>query len=559
MPVQNNELLDDPIQFDRQAAFGRGQASDIRANLLSETHAIALENVHLDSDLVVEQRRGFRKFGDLSTLVGADTCQGLWWYDTPTSQYLLALAGGELYKCTSTPTWTSVAASASSSSTEPATAAQVVETFYLADGASKGKYWTKASLDTPAAGTALADAAPSTLGALTQMRFRMFGLDTATADSVYVSTFLASSGTPFTLGGSLIQPFRVGDGTGDPIVAMVPWRGLFSLVCEKAGSIWIVDTSAATASTTAATLTSAFGVQQVGWVGCAAPRTFVRASNDILFLASDGVRSLAKTIEDGEGELSEPLSKPIDDLIRRINTEYISTACAVFHEGKYLCAVPLDNSTVPNCILVFHARRSSWSVWTGVQPVAMVVAAFRGAPKRLCILDSRGHCLEYRDHPVNPVPSDFWDDVTGDDVRPAWRVRTRAFTWGDQISPKHPDHAEFEFDRSEAIVDVTVYADGDTTGQRLATHERTGFPGWILAPTGGTSGDYPGSTLSCTLGDVKVKRFKKIMTPIGEAREIAFEIREAQELSTSEETESGVLRMRSVIAGAFLETIPPDS
>lgn len=550
----HNDGLDDPMGLDRQASFGAGMASDVRANLLPETAAQRLVNVVLDSELVVENRRGWRKLGTLSSLVGSDTCQGLWWFDTPSYQFLLALAGGKLYRCNSAGTWTLVDASAAPSTTAMGHGTQVGDYFYLTTGGARGKYWSGSGLNSSSAGTSVTDG-PSTLGALTSMRFRMFGLDASSTDTIYCSNYLPTSGTPWTVGVTAIEPFRAGDGTGDPVVSLIPWRGLFSLVVLKRGSIWTVDTSQATSAANFAVQTSFFGVQQVGWLGLAAARTAVRSSNDILFLSHDGVRSVAKTIEDGEGEVSEALTKPIDDLIRRINRAYVSTACAAFHAGKYLCAVPLDSATTPDTVLVYHVRAGAWSYWTGIKPVAFVRTSWTGQPQKLVALDSRGHVLEYRDHPATPVASDYRDNVTGSDVRPAYAIRTRAMTWGQPSNPKAPDHAEFEFDRSEAFVDIDVYADNDTTGVRLATHERTGYPGWVLAPDGGLAADYPGSTLPCLLGEVKVKRIIKSMTHFAPAREFAFEIREASTLSTSEASETGMIRMRSVQSGAFLETL----
>ena len=41
----------------------------------------------------------------------------------------------------------------------------------------------------------------------------------------------------------------------------------------------------------------------------------------------------------------------------------------------------------------------------------------------------------------------------------AWRVRTRALTWQELANPKQPDFVEFEFDRSTALVDVSLGLD----------------------------------------------------------------------------------------------------
>lgn len=557
MPVHHNDLLDDPQQYDRQRSFTGGQVSYPRVNLLNEDQATVLQDVDLDSDLVISNRRGFRKWGDLKTLVTSATPQGIWWFDSVSYQFALVLAGGKLYRAPSSGVWTQVSATATPSTTALGYGAQVVDSFFLGTGDGKPKLWSSANIVASAAGTATTDG-PSAMSVMAAQRYRLFGKTAFAIDEVYCSKFLPTDSTPFTAG-SAIQPFRVGEGAGDPIVGMVPWKGLFSLVVVKTGSIWLCDTTPAALNASAAVVTSQFQIQQVGWLGSPAGRTVVRASNDVLFLAEDGVRSLARTIEDGDGKVSEPISWAITDWIERINWASIATANAVFHEGRYILAVPIDNSTTPNVLLVFNTRANSWVVWTGVQATGMVVASFNGQRRKLLILDARGHVLELRDHVVSPVATDFRDDVTGSDTRVPWRIRTRGLTWRDQEAPKHLDRAEFEFDRSEAIIDVDVHLDNDVDPKRLITKERTGYPGWVLAPEGGTPSTHPGSTLDCKLGEMKVKRIAKSMTHYGDAREIMFEVREASQMTTAEQAESGTLRMRSIQAAAYFETLEKET
>lgn len=552
MPVHHNDLADDPLAYDRQRSFVAGQVSYLRVNALSEDQGAVLSNVDIDTDAAVENRRGFRKWGNLSALVGSDTPQGLFWFDYGANQFLLAVAGGKLYRCPSGGTWTLVTASATPSTTSAAYGDQIADTFWLTDGTGRGRFWTGAQLAAGSAGTAITDGA-STATLFTGLRYRLFALNAATPDEIYCSKFLPTDATPFTLS-SAILPFRVGEGTGEPTMAMAPWKNLFSLVVVKKGSIWVVDTSPAASEVSAATSTSTFGILQVGWVGAVAGRTVARASNDILFLSEDGVRSLARTMEDGEGKVSDPLSFPIHDFIRRINTAAVSKASAVCHAGRYLLSVPLDSSSVCNTLLVWNLRSGAWVVWDGVQPVAMIEAKYNSGPRRLMVLDARGHVLEYRGHVATPVPEDFRDNVTGSDVRPTWAVRTRGMTFGDPVAPKDLDAIELEFDRSEALVDVDVWLDSDASGIRLASKLRTGYPGWVLAPDGGLAADYPGSTLDCKLGEAKVLRVRKSATHFPDAREVMVEVREAADLSASELAESGALRLRGVLVSAYLET-----
>lgn len=553
MPVLFNDLSDDPLAHDRQRSFIGGQASYIRVNLITEDQCSSLVDVDIDTDLALENRRGFHKWHDLESVLAAGAMpQGIWFFDFAQTQFVLVAAGGRLFRSNLAGPWQLVSATALPSATAPAWGVQIGKFFWLADGTGRARFWTDAQLAAGHAGTPTTDL-PAVIGTLAAVRYRLFGVDPAVPDEVYCSKFLPTDGTPFTLA-SAILPFRVGEGQGDPITAMVPWKGLFGMVVVRRNSLWVVDTTPAASEVSAATETSEFGIMQVGWLGSSAGRTVARSSNDVLYLAPDGIRSLARTVEDGEGKVSDPISQPIDDVIQRINTNRIHTSCATFHSGRYFCAVPLDAALDPSHVLVLNTRTGAWTVWTGLQPVMMSVAQWTAGPRQLLVLDRRGHVLEWRDYTPNPTPEDYRDNVTGVDVRPPWYVRTRAFTWGDMVCPKDPDFAEFEFDRSEALIDIDVRIDNEATGRRLGRKIRTGYQGWILAPEGGTPSRYPESTLDCLLGEQKVKRIRKSMTHYPDGREFMFEIREAKDLTPAELEESGVLRMRGILSGAFLET-----
>lgn len=566
MPVQNNNLADDPLAYDYQSAFTGGQYSHARANLLDATKATRLSNTELERQGTISQRRGFHRIGDLATVAAANgggTPQGVFWFDARASgQYLLAVVGGKLYRCGSAHSWALSAAVASGSTSGAVDAVQVGERWFLAasDGTGRGRMWSAADLGAGAAGTQITDG-PADLSALSALKYRIFGVNAALGDEVFCSTTLPDSSTPFTLGGIAIAPFRVGEGEGDPVVATAIWKGVFSLVAFKRESVWMIDATPTTGTSSAATLTSGFSTQRLARrVGCMARRSAVVGGDDVFFLAEDGVRSVQRTIQDGDGEISPPLSAPIQDLIERINPSFRHLACGVFWRGKYLLAVPLDSSPVCNAVLVFDTQLQAWMVWDGVQPVQWTVASFANQPTRLICLDSRGYVLEYRDHVVPGAAgaTDYRDKLTASETRVPYTVRSRALTWNEPLNPKRVDFVELEFDRSEAIVDVDVYVDNDD-GRNVGRKVRTGYGTLVLPPDNspdpwtGLAGNY--FVLPCRLGETKVKRVRFSLLHLESAREVAIEVRESPELTSAEASESGVLRMRSIFSGAYVDTL----
>jgi hypothetical protein len=560
MPLHFNDAVDDPLLFDAQRSFLGGMVSNTRVNLLSPDQAALLQDVDVEQNGRLRTRRGFRDVGDLPSVSGAVTVQAFHWYDSATSQFLLAFAGGKLLRMGADNIWHVVESGAVGSATDSVFACQVDDrVFAVSSGSIKTTHWnsddlTGAGSGSPA-GTTITDG-PARLSLLTSQRFRLFGVNPAAIDELWASKFLPSDAAPFTLSSVQVNPLRIGEGEGDPITALFAWKGFILLVFKQA-SIWSVDTTPALQANTTADAannqTAAFVIQRVsGRVGCVASRSVSMAGNDVLWLARDGVRSLQKTLADPAGAISDALSYPVDDYIQRINWSYAAGACAAYWNGRYILAVPLDNSSVNNGVLVYHAAQNRWQVWTGLQPVQFAVTRFPGQPEKLAMLDARGNVTLYQDFVPQgqAVAVHYRDNFAGADFRPPWKVCTRALTWNELANPKQPDFVEFEFDRSTALVDLNIGLDGNP-GAAFETKVPTGAAGVVLLPGG--------VVLPWRLGSLAVTRKRFSMLGQPNAREIIFELAEAANMSTAEASASGYLSLRSILAGAFLETLEEQS
>jgi hypothetical protein len=270
------------------------------------------------------------------------------------------------------------------------------------------------------------------------------------------------------------------------------------------------------------------------------------AGNDVLFLSRDGVRSIQKTIADEAGAVSDALSFPIDDYIQRINWAAAGGACATYWNGRYLLAVPLDSSATNNTVLVYQPSQNRWQVWTGIQPVQFAVTHFSGQPQKLVVLDVGGNVLTFQDYIPQGQASaiHYRDNLTGSEVRPAWRVRTKAMTWQELVNPKQPDFVEFEFDRSTALADVRLGLDTEPD-TLIEGKVRTGNSAALFLPF----------VLPAKLGQLKVSRKRISLLGREPAREVMFELSEAANMTGPEASGSGYLSLRSIIAGAFPETL----
>jgi hypothetical protein len=124
-----------------------------------------------------------------------------------------------------------------------------------------------------------------------------------------------------------------------------------------------------------------------------------------------------------------------------------------------------------------------------------------------------------------------------------WEATTRAFTFGEQMTSKDVEFAEFEFDRSDAVIDIGVLLDNEVKAN-LADELDTGSGELRLT--------FP---LPSTLGSGAVTRFRYSMTHYPEFRELQFNFKQSAQAGT----DSKYLALRSVHAGGFINSVGVES
>lgn len=213
-------------------------------------------------------------------------------------------------------------------------------------------------LTLPDAGTGLEQIPASSQGLYFQNR--LFVVDERTGsqyvDSVWVSNFGAT--TSVLEGDSIYQSFRINQGSADRLVGLAKFNET-TLVAAKSRSIYVVtniwgDNAALSANAVLDEVTREYG--------CMAPRSFVQVGKDLWFLAHRrGVVSLKQTETNALQGVDVPVSRDIQSVIDRINWEHASGAVAAAWDNKVYFAVPLDDSTVNNAVLVFSTVTQAWA------------------------------------------------------------------------------------------------------------------------------------------------------------------------------------------------------
>lgn len=101
--------------------------------------------------------------------------------------------------------------------------------------------------------------------------------------------------------------------------------------------------------------------------GCIAPDSIVMLGADVWFLSRDGVRSVQLTEYNKAQMMDVTVSNKIPTLIDRINWNSAQGAQAIVYDNYFLLAVPFDNATTNDTILVYDMMLRTWvGYWQGV-------------------------------------------------------------------------------------------------------------------------------------------------------------------------------------------------
>jgi hypothetical protein len=280
----------------------------------------------------------------------------------------------------------------------------------------------------------------------------------------------------------LLDAFTFNNGGNDEVVAIAPWT-LNEFTVFMRHSVFYVNTGVGRYVTGDALSTDCFIKTLVTDVGCLAKRSVVQANGGIIFLSDNGVYAMNPT-QVGSNEAmrlltsAQPISAPINDVIKRINRTYAYRSVAVYWDNRYYLAVPLDNSDKNNAVLIYNFILNAWeSVDTypaGIDVFNFIVAK-KDNIRRLFIVDSNEGVFlteeldydEYGSQLGKPKLDDpaFKLDTEGARLEPLKftpitidsSLKTRRYTFG-SFNDKRFSSAEIDFD-FQIGSEVATYVD----------------------------------------------------------------------------------------------------
>lgn len=243
---------------------------------------------------------------------------------------------------------------------------------------------------------------PSTHGIYFQNR--LFVIDARDAvqyrDTIWVSDF---GGVYSVLeGNGSWNSFKINVGSRDRLVAVYKFNET-TLIAAKSGSVYVISNIW---GTNAQIQANAVLDDITTEYGCVAPDSFVQVGADVWFLAHKrGIVSIRQTEQNKLQGVDVPVSRDIQGLIDRINWEHADLAVSAFADNLVRVAVPLDDSTVNNAVLVYDTTTGAWAGFdTGaaVQVRDWLKFTYAGA-ERLHFLSADGY--------LNMVDEGYLDHV----------------------------------------------------------------------------------------------------------------------------------------------------
>ena len=292
---------------------------------------------------------------------------------------------------------------------------------------------------------------PTALRIITTSGNRLFGVGSgAERNTLYCSDILDAA--LWASANSIV----VGGGDGEEITAIVPYYAN-RLIVFKPSKIYQVSIPA--------DMTSAadWVVEQVSsTTGCVAEKTAVQVNSDIFFLASDGIRSLSRSVSDDFTSIGLPLSEIIKDVILTINAVEIGKSYAIFNDNLYILSVPTGSSDICNTMIVYNTILQCFEGTWDYGVIQFAQTNFSSLGPRLAAKSSNGLITNYNGYKTleSTVESDYKDAGSYYESY----VTTRAFIFGDPFADKHGSNFEVSFDKTfSEDVDVYIQRESDSS------------------------------------------------------------------------------------------------
>ncbi len=155
-----------------------------------------------------------------------------------------------------------------------------------------------------------------------------------------------------------IQALTINLGDEQEITGFHPWTRDTMLVF-KTNSIYEAKFADNT-STPDIVLAESFVRALTYDIGCVAKNSIANVSGVVFFMSQRGIYKLEPQLDVALLANTAPMSLPIQKYIERLNYDYVKNSAGIVWNGRYYLAVPSEDSTFNNNVLVYNLTNQMW-------------------------------------------------------------------------------------------------------------------------------------------------------------------------------------------------------
>lgn len=262
-------------------------------------------------------------------------------------------------------------------------------------------------------------------------------------DSIYASDIL-----DFTVFNATDSSFNLSKGDSNFLVTTYPFGDTSMLVFKNRSILLLSGVDGALSDVVASEIT-----RQVGAVGVNA---VVSVGPDVVYMSDRNINLITLTTTNNSLQHKTlPLSRNVQKTFSRMNWEYAYKVSMGFYDNKLFVALPLDNSTICNAVVVYNFVTENWfGEWSfddslGIAIQNFVVANYLGL-QRLHAVTEDGRIFVVGEGPMDVSGTTFAEIAAS--------VTTRAYSFGNQ---NHiPRRMYIDISTWRPSYSVTAYSDG---------------------------------------------------------------------------------------------------
>lgn len=268
----------------------------------------------------------------------------------------------------------------------------------------------------------------------------------------------ASDVLDFTAYDDIANNFNLNTGSSDYLVTTYPFGDNGLVVFKKKSSIMLQGVQGSLSDVTATEITRQLGIIGINAVTAVGP--------DLVYMTDRDITTIRLNLQNNLQAATEPLSRNIKGIIARVNWTESSRVSMAYWDNRLYIALPLDNSSTINTILVYNfITQQWWGEWNFASALNMDILGFvtgnyNGAI-RLHVVTSDGRIF---------VTGQSQNDISGTTVSEiSDSIKTRAYRLDNNSNISRRMYMDIETNRPN--FSVTEYTDGVSENSAILTSQ----------------------------------------------------------------------------------------